>query len=72
MFGDIGHGIILLTFGLYLIFTTNKHNEREPLQKCRYLITLMGFFAIFCGFIYNDFMSLPLNMFGSCYNTEER
>lgn len=28
----------------------------------------MGFFAVFCGFIYNDFMSIPLDLFGSCYN----
>ena len=27
----------------------------------------MGFYAFFCGFIYNDMMSLPLNLFGSCY-----
>jgi V-type H+-transporting ATPase subunit a len=28
---------------------------------------LMGFFAAFCGFIYNDFMSIPLFIFNSCY-----
>jgi len=22
----------------------------------------------FCGLIYNDFMAIPLNLFGSCYN----
>lgn len=28
----------------------------------------MSFFAVFCGLMYNDFMSVPLNLFDSCYN----
>lgn len=36
--------------------------------KYRYLLLFMGIFALYCGLIYNDFMSMPLNLFGSCYN----
>jgi len=27
--------------------------------------------AFFCGIIYNDFLALSVNMFGSCYPVEE-
>jgi V-type H+-transporting ATPase subunit a len=37
----------------------------------KYLIVMMGFFATYMGFIYNDFMSLPTRVFDSCYPIEE-
>jgi len=37
----------------------------------RYLLLLMGMNAFFCGIIYNDFLALSVNMFGSCYPVEE-
>ena len=69
MFGDIGHGLLLFLFGLSLIFLKNfyKKTVLKVALDFRYLITLMGFFAFFCGFIYNDFLGIMLNLFGSCY-----
>jgi V-type H+-transporting ATPase subunit a len=70
MFGDIAHGAFLFVFGIYLIF--NRLNvEKGPLKifsSLRYMITLMGFFAVYCGFIYNDFAGFNMNFFSSCFN----
>ena len=65
MFGDIGHGLILFCFGLYLIFGIT--NKMDPLYNLKYLITFMGVFAIFCGGIYNEFFAIPFAVQPSCY-----
>lgn len=31
----------------------------------------MGFFAFYCGVIYNDFMAIPIWAFESCYDLKE-
>lgn len=71
MFGDIGHGGLLFIFGGILCCMKEKIMAAkiglEPLIQARYLILLMGFFAFYCGLIYNDFFSLPWNLFGSCW-----
>lgn len=72
MFGDIGHGLMLFSFGLYLIYKKKELKKENSflslLVSHRYLIALMGFFSTYCGFIYNDFLSINLNLFGSCYD----
>ncbi len=74
MFGDILHGGIVFIFGIYLIrnYEILKENKSVlmPLLPMRFLLTLMGFFAFFAGFIYNDFASIPLDIFGSCFSAE--
>lgn len=71
MFGDVGHGAVLLTLGLILTMFPNVIRFYVPsihaLVDFRYSLVLMGFFSTYCGFIYNDFMSVPLNIFKSCY-----
>lgn len=70
MFGDIAHGLLLMLFGLWLVF--NKNKEPGEITKLflphKYSIVLMGFFSAYCGLIYNDFLSISLNIFGSCYD----
>lgn len=70
MFGDIAHGLIAFAFGIVLMFqSANSTNTVfRLLFPYRYLITMMGFFAAYCGFIYNDFLSISLNLFGTCFD----
>ena len=69
MFGDLGHGTLLFLFGLILIFANDamKGTALEALCMARYLIALMGFFAMYNGLIYNEFFSMPIEFFHSCY-----
>jgi len=63
MFGDLGHGSLVGMIGLGLVM----QGEKGPLAKGRYPIFLMGLFAMYAGFIYNEVFALPINMFKSCY-----
>ncbi|CAH0478074.1 unnamed protein product [Peronospora belbahrii] len=72
MYGDIGHGLCVLLFGLYLILTERRLEQPGSMGEMtasiysgRYMLFMMGAFAIYAGIIYNDFFSLPLNLFGS-------
>lgn len=69
MFGDIGHGGLLLIVGALLTYYGDflKNNGMEDFAYVRYLLLLMGLFACYFGFLYNDFFSLPFNLFGSCF-----
>jgi len=74
MFGDVAHGLLLFLFAAYLC------QYKESIEKsgsmfalilnARYLLLLMGFFATFCGLLYNDMMSIPLELGRSCYTDD--
>ena len=69
MYGDIGHGLMLLIFAIYLCLYNNSLTKTalKPILFVRYFLLLMGFFATFCGLLYNDFLSVPFD-FGTCYD----
>lgn len=66
MFGDIGHGILLLSFAFLNYYSLAP--KYEALNNVKYLLITLGFFSIFCGLIYNEFFGLPLLIFDSCYD----
>ena len=72
MYGDIGHGSVLLLFAMLLMVFGGQVAEKvealKDIYEFRYMLFLMAFFSVYCGLMYNDFMSLPLNLFNSCYN----
>merc|ERR1719285_1000308 len=77
MYGDIFHGSFLFLGGCFLLFNAKAHaaSRNEFVQNIhsgRYLIFLMGLFAIYNGLIYNDCTSISINGFnGSQFTSVE-
>ena len=67
MFGDVGHGALLLGAAVMMFWGAEHHPLLRLLHPHRHTLALMGFFSIYCGLIYNEYLSLALNLFGSCY-----
>uniref|UniRef100_A0A8C9FJY3 V-type proton ATPase subunit a n=1 Tax=Pavo cristatus TaxID=9049 RepID=A0A8C9FJY3_PAVCR len=75
MFGDFGHGLLMLIFALLTILYENHPRLRRSQDEIikmlfdgRYVILLMSLFSIYTGLIYNDCFSKSLNIFGSGWN----
>lgn len=71
MFGDLGHGLLLTLFALYLVLNEKKLGAQqlnELIKTCydgRYMLLLMGLFSMYTGFLYNEVFSIPMDLFGS-------
>ena len=70
MFGDIGHGILMLMFALWLVLS-EKNLEGKKLGDIlgmmfggRYIILLMAIFSIYVGTLYNEFFAMATTIFG--------
>jgi V-type H+-transporting ATPase subunit a len=77
MYGDIGHGIIITLVAFGLIMAENffyRQRARKQINEIidmvfegRYMLLLMGLFAIYAGTIYNDVFSIATSLFSSGY-----
>ena len=74
MFGDIGHGSLILIVSIWLCLKKDEILKTMPdfkmLVKTRYFFLMCGFFAFFNGWIYDDFFATPLGIFGTCYENK--
>ncbi|KAL0360612.1 UNVERIFIED_CONTAM: V-type proton ATPase subunit a2 [Sesamum radiatum] len=78
MFGDWGHGICLFLATLYFILREKKLSNQklgdimEMAFGGRYVIMMMALFSIYTGLIYNEFFSVPFELFGrSAYDCRD-
>jgi V-type H+-transporting ATPase subunit a len=72
MFGDLAHGLILLSLSTYLCLRKDhlikSKSVLASVLNSRYLFLMMGVFSSFCGLLYNDFAAVPLNFISSCFD----
>lgn len=70
MFGDVGHGLLMLLFASWLVLAEKKLARQDlgdilgMMFGGRYIILLMALFSIFTGLIYNEFFSIVMTLFG--------
>ena len=73
MFGDIGHGLLMLMFALYFVLNEKKLGAKQMNDMVemafggRYLILLMSVFSIYTGLLYNEYFSIPTTIFGKSH-----
>lgn len=74
MFGDLGHGMIMLLAALFFVLREDWLRKKKIKDEIfntffegRYIILLMGIFSVHAGFMYNDCFAKSFNIFGSSW-----
>lgn len=73
MFGDMGHSIfyIAVTIGMFLMVPIMKKKGNnmggllDMVDKLKWFLLFASVSSFYCGFLYNETFSLPINFFGS-------
>jgi len=71
MFGDLGHGLMLLAAAAYVVANEKKLRKTAEnsemfgmMYEGRYVILLMAIFSTYIGVLYNECFSMPMTLFG--------
>ena len=73
MFGDVGHGLLLVMLALYFIRNEQQLQARKLDDMLamafggRYVLLLNGIFSMYVGLLYNEAFSVPMGLFRSTY-----
>ena len=73
MLGNLEHGLIIFLFAMYLVYYNDRINNKEGssglklLTKFWYFLLLLSISSIYCGLLYNEFMSILLSKQKTCY-----
>ncbi|KAK2733161.1 H(+)-transporting V0 sector ATPase subunit a [Myotisia sp. PD_48] len=74
MFGDFGHAMLMTTAALVMIFCEKKLGKAKLDELTsmafygRYIMLMMGIFAMYTGLLYNDIFSKSMDLFQSAWN----
>jgi V-type H+-transporting ATPase subunit a len=76
MFGDFGHGLLMALAAFAMVVLEKKLSRMDlgeitTIFEGRYIILLMGLFAMYTGLIYNDCLSKAFNIFGTQWKNIE-
>ncbi|KAI5172465.1 V-type H+-transporting ATPase subunit a [Nematocida sp. LUAm3] len=75
MFGDVGHGLIILFIGMYLIRKEKNLSIPKFLEivmEGRYVMVLMGIWSMYFGALYGDIFGMRVGFSPSAYVDGEK
>ena len=77
MFSDVGHGIFILAIGVLFVLFQKKLQGKQlndiilMLFDARWLLVIMGIFAMYGGLVFNEWFGFSIDFFGTAWDTND-